>query len=292
MFGPLCAGGRLGVYAPKGSVPMSELKIKLELNKGRKGVPIDRLSKVTDEARKFFEMFAKDVDLGEGEWIAEKFTDGSVGFDNTFVGEATSRGMAVAQKALRHISDPHCTVDNLAYGIRRETFFQFGKIAEPLPLDDVLLIGLYNGQPEPEMRELSKERFLEIEREIVEKTTHYGGLRGVIIALFKGANTIWIHDLTTSERVVCAFEQSRYSEIWSLLESKDTVVNVEGWITQKPGEVKHLKIETIARVAEYQEGDLEKFFGVDPNFTGDMSTEDYMNTLRGEATEGDEPAAR
>ena len=33
---------------------------------------------------------------------------------------------------------------------------------------------------------------------------------------------------------------------------------------------------------EYQEGDLEKFFGIDPDFTGDMSTEDYLDNLRGD----------
>ena len=89
-------------YAQRGSVPMSELKIKLELNKGRKGVPIDRLAQVANEARKFFEMFAKDVELGDGEWVAEEFTNGSLGFDNTFVGEASARGLVVAPKALRH----------------------------------------------------------------------------------------------------------------------------------------------------------------------------------------------
>lgn len=263
---------------------MSELKIKLELNKGRRGVPIERLAKVVDEVRKFFDMLAADVELGKGEWIAEKFADGSMVFDNTFVGDTTNRAVVTAQKALKHLSDPRCTADDLAYGIRRETFYQFGRMAAPLPVDDALFIGVYtDGQPEPEMRELSKERFFEIEREIVEKTTRYGGLRGVITALFKGANTIWIHDLGTHEKIVCSFDPARYNEIWGLLESKDAVVNVEGWITQKPSEVSHLIIETIAPVAEYQAGDLEKFFGIDPNFTGDMSTEDYLEALRGES---------
>jgi len=69
------------------------------------------------------------------------------------------------------------------------------------------------------------------------------------------------------------------------LETKDAVVNVEGWIKRKPGELDHLKIEIIDPSAEYREGDLEKFFGIDPDFTGDMSTEEYLNDLRGETTE-------
>ena len=246
-------------------------------------MPIERLVKVADEARKFLDMLSADVELGKGEWIAEKFTDGSCIFDSAFVGDVTNRAIAIAQKAVIHLSDPSCTVDNLAYGIRRETFYQFGRMAAPLPLDDAVFIGVYtDDKPEPEMRELSKERFFEIEREIVEKTTRYGSLRGVITALFKGGNTIWVRDLTTREKIVCSFSAARYCEIWKLLESKDAVVNVEGWITQKPGEESHLTIETIKPAAEYQAGDLEKFFGIDPTFTGGMSTEDYLEALRGE----------
>lgn len=34
--------------------------------------------------------------------------------------------------------------------------------------------------------------------------------------------------------------------------------------------------------AEYREGDLEKFFGIDPDFTGGMATDDYVDELRGD----------
>lgn len=33
---------------------------------------------------------------------------------------------------------------------------------------------------------------------------------------------------------------------------------------------------------EYREGDLEKYFGADPDFTGGLSTEEYLNRVRGE----------
>lgn len=265
---------------------MSRLKIKLELNKGRIGVPLERLVKVADEARKFLEMLTKDIELGDGQWIAERFTNNSLAFDNTYVGDATSRNLAIAQRALRHITDPKRTPDDLRFGIRRETLFQYGKMASPLPADDVLLVGLYKDADEPdEIRSLSKERFLEIERQVVERTTHYGGLQGLITALFKAQNTIWVHDISTGARVVCQFASAEYDKIWELLKARDAIVNVEGWIRRKPGEVDHLKIETISPSAEYQEGDLEKFFGLDPHFTGDLSTDDYADDLRGDTTE-------
>jgi hypothetical protein len=264
---------------------MAELKIKLEVNRGRKGVPLKRLIRIADEARKFLEMFAKDTQLGEGEWIAERFTNGSVGYDNTFFGETTRKSLVQAQKALAHITDPKRTSDDLGYGLSRETFFQYGKIAESLPIDDVMSIGLYNGHDEPEWRELSRRRFLEIEQEITERATHYGGVKGVITAFFKSFNTVWIHELSTRARVICKFQPSEYEKIWKLLESKDAIVNVEGWITHLPSQERHLTIETISPVVQYIEGDLEKFFGIDPDFTGAMSTGEYIDGLRGETVD-------
>ena len=119
----------------------------------------------------------------------------------------------------------------------------------------------------------------------MERTRHYGGLQGVITALFKGANTVWVRDLSTGNKVVCEFRTDQYDLIWELFGPRDAIVNVEGWITHKPGEDSHLEIAMIAASAEYQEGDLEKFFGLDSNFTGEMSTEEYLDDLRGESTE-------
>jgi len=264
---------------------MSELKIKLELNKGRVGVPLEQLARVARESRRFFEMFARDVDLGEGEWIAQRFTNGSLGYDNTFRGETTDRALAVANRAFRHLMKPERTPEDLGFGIQPETFFQFGKIAASLPPNEVLFIGVYDGEPEPEMQALSRERFLEIEQQIVQRTTHYGGLQGAIIALFKGSNTIWVHDRSRQAKVVCEFTDNDYGQIWELLKSQDAIVSVEGWITKRPGKDDHLKIQTIGPAAEYQTGDLEKFFGLDPQFTGDMSTDDYLDDLRGDTSE-------
>src|SRR5947207_12988200 len=100
---------------------MSDLKIKVVLNKGRQGVPIKRLVRVADEARKFLEMFAKDVGLGEGGWIAEHFTNTSVGYGGTFIGESNTRTISVAQKALMLITGAKRSADDLQYALTRQT---------------------------------------------------------------------------------------------------------------------------------------------------------------------------
>lgn len=264
---------------------MSQLRVKIELNKGRHGIPLHRLVEVAKEAEKFFEMFADDMHLSKGEWIAENFQNGSLGYDVNFVGEITEPVITTARKALKHITDPQTTPDDLSFGIRKETFLQLAKIASPIEADDLIGIGLYNGQPEPEMRELSKQRSLDIERQIVQTVVQYGGLQGVITALFKGSFILWIVELSTGTRVSCNFPPHMYNKVWELLKARDAIVKVEGWITHKRGEIAHLDILSISEAAEYQEGDLEKFFGCDPHFTGNLNTAEYIDDLRGEITE-------
>jgi len=265
---------------------MAQLRVKIELNKGRHGIPIHKLAQVAEEAEKFFQMFAEDLGLKKGEWIADNFTNGSLSFDTNYVGTAPDPLILTSQKAFDLITDPSTSPDDLKYGISKKTFLQFARMAAPVDADDSVHIGLYNGQPDmPKMRELTKQRFIEIEKEIIQTIEQYGGVQGIITALFKDSNTFWIRELSTGNIVSCIFPLSMYTLVWKMLESKDAVVNVEGWKIVTNGRVEHLKVTTITPSPEYQEGDLEQFFGCDTNFTGNLSTEEYIDDLRGENTE-------
>ncbi|MBA2735649.1 MAG: hypothetical protein H0U50_02565 [Pyrinomonadaceae bacterium] len=264
---------------------MAQFRIKLELNKGRHGIPLQRLANIAKEAEKFLEMFSQDVKLEKNGWIADNFENGSLMYDVNYVGESEPHNIAVAHKAFEQITDIKTTPDELDFGIRKETFWQFAQIANHIEADDYIGIGLYKGEDVPEIKELSKERSLEIERQIAQRVVEFGGIQGEITALIKGSNHLWINDFATNNRVVCTFKGEMYSQVWQLLKSQDTVVNVEGWITKDNGKVIDFVIEKISSAVVYQEGDLEKLFGCDPNFTGELSTEEYVAKLRDEESE-------
>jgi len=265
---------------------MANFRVRIEMNKGRHGVPIHRLAEIAKEAEKFFQMFAADLGLEKGEWIADNFTDGSVGFDTNYVGTAPDLTLRTGQKAFELLTQPSTSPDDLKFGVRKETFLQFARMAAPVDADDFISIGLYNGQPKPPMRELTKKRFIEIEKEIVQTVEQYGGAQGIITAFFKDSNTFWLRELSTGNRISCIFHVKDYKRVWQMLEGKDAIVKVEGWKIVTNGKLEHLKVVTISPAPEYQEGDLDKFFGCDPGFTGDLSTEEYLDDLRGESTEG------
>ncbi|MCY7347584.1 MAG: hypothetical protein LH614_15380 [Pyrinomonadaceae bacterium] len=249
---------------------------------------MQRLASIAKEAEKFFEMFAEDLKLDKEGWVADNFENGSLRYDVKYIGEFAPQVIANAHKAFEQITDETITPDDLDFGIRKETYWQFAQIANPIEADDSIGISLYDKNTDSieNTTELSKERSLEIKKQIEQTVIEFGGLQGEITAFFKGNNHLWIKDSITNNRVVCTFKQEIYKQVWQLLKSQDTIVNVEGWITRKNGEVEHLLIEKIDSAAIYQQGDLEKFFGCDPNFTGNLSTEDFLSELRSE--DGDE----
>lgn len=259
---------------------MAQFRIKLELNKGRHGIPLQRLANIAKETEKFLEMFSEDVKLEKNGWIAENFENGSLMYDVNYVGESVPHNLVIAQKAFEQITNVSTTSDELDFGVRKETFWQFAQIANHIEADDYIGIGLYKDNNLIEIKELSKERALEIERQITQRFVEFGGIQGEITALIKGSNHLWINDFATSNRIVCTFKGDMYNQIWQLLKTQDTVVNVEGWITRDNGKIVSFIIEKISPAVIYQEGDLNKFFGCDPEFTGELSTEEYLTKLR------------
>lgn len=260
---------------------MSEITLKIELNKGRRGIVMQKLAKIAEETEKFLESFAADVNLSKIEWLADNFENGSVIFEVHYAGIADPNLIALGKKALAHVINPKTTFEALDFGISQQTLLHFAKIAHPLDIDDYIGIGTWNGDSKFHMEKLTKERANQIEQQANQLLEQYAGFQGTITALFKENNSCWLVDYLTGKRVVCHFKPAQYSKIWKLLERRDALVNVEGWYLTK-GSEKWLRVQEIRELPEYQDGDIDKFFGCDKSFTGDKTTEEFLEDLRGE----------
>lgn len=262
---------------------MDSLRIKITLNKGRHGIAVEKLADIAKEAERFLECFSADMQLGKGDWIAEKFRNGSVIFDLVYAGEAENAALQTSVKALKHMADPKTKVEDLGFGLSKTTFLQFARMASPIETDDAIGIGIYNSRPRPKNYTLSKQRAIQIEKQIMQRVEQYGSVQGTITALFKGEkSTLWIVEKLTNRRIVCTYAPHLYKKIYTLLEDRDSLVNAEGWMTIINGEIEKLAIKTIDILEAYRDGDLEKLFGSDPDFTGDLTTEEYIDEIRRE----------
>ena len=258
-----------------------EIILKIELNKGRRGIVLQKLSKIVEETEKFLESFAEDMNLSKTEWLAEKFDNGSVEWQNLYLGPGEPKQIAFSKKALDDLVSPESTFDSVSsFGVTQKTYLQLAKIAQPLEVDEFIGVGTMNGDGF-RMQELTKKRAIRMELEVSRSIEEYAGFHGTITALFKDNNSCWLKDYLTGNRIVCSFRPSLYSTIWRLLEKRDGLVNVEGWYQINKNESR-LKIEGISELPQYEEGDIEAFFGCDKDFTGDMTTEQYLENIREE----------
>lgn len=258
-----------------------EIILKIELNKGRRGIAMHKFAKIVEEAEKFLESFAEDVNLSKTEWLADSFENNSVDWQVHYAGIAEPSVLEFGKKALAHVINPETTFETLGYGLREKTLLHFAQMAHPLDIDDYVGVGTMNGHRDFDMKQLTKERAMWIEQQANRIIEEYAGFQGTITALFKDNNSCWLKEYLTGNRVVCEFKPYLYSTIWKLLERREALVNVEGWYLIK-GNESRLRIEDIKELPDYQDGDIDKFFGCDKTFTDDKSTEEFLEELRGE----------
>ena len=138
---------------------MSRLRVRIELNRGGVGVPLEKLASVVQQAQAFFRMLGDDVhiDQRQGEWLGFDFDHESLNFTAEFVGPVTAD----------QVAEFHSAFDGTT-PLRRDTIAQFARIADAIEEDEVIGFGLYlnQGEDPAEWRCLSRRDALRITDEI------------------------------------------------------------------------------------------------------------------------------
>ena len=139
---------------------MARLRVRVELNRGGQGVPLNKLASVVGEAQKFFHLLAEDVhiDKGKGEWLGFEFDNESLNFTAEYVGPVTAEQVSAFYAAFDGTTS-----------LRRGTIAQFARITEAVGEDELIGFGLYqsdDGAEPSEWRCLSRRDALRIAGEI------------------------------------------------------------------------------------------------------------------------------
>jgi TonB family protein len=120
---------------------MNRLRVRVELNRRKAGVPMEELVSVVDETRKFFHLLAEDVQIesGRGEWLASNFDPESLNFTAEYEGAASTEQVQAFGSAFSGTTS-----------LRRETIAQFTRIADFIGEDELVGFGLYQSDQETE----------------------------------------------------------------------------------------------------------------------------------------------
>jgi hypothetical protein len=282
---------------------MSDLRLRIELNKGGIGISFHKLAEISVEAEKFLRMIIADVDRRiTGTWIAKDFDNNSVDFTAEFSGTITQEQAVLCSNALDATMKEDFDFGVLEqHRVRRATLLQYTKIAKPIAPDEAIYFAILNGhkkkdeekpdgKPADEKRHvLTKDHSITLAQRIklTDTVSFEGSIQGVMTALFKD-QAIYskphfrLRELATGELISCYYTSDLYETIVYGLHNKDSVVHVAGTILASRTERKPLSIQVKKiQVAEtYQSGDLEKFIGCAPEATGEASTEEFIAAIR------------
>src|SRR5690606_37376735 len=167
----------------------NQLKIRVEFNKGRVGMPLPKLAAAAAQTVRFLGLIARDLrlDAPTTEWLAERFENGSVDFDCRLATPLAPPTLDLGRRAFRQVFTHRFDDPEIASLIGADTRRQFARIAEPLDSDETARFGLYsdNDDAPEEWFVLGHERMDEFTEASSGPRSSWGEVQGVVHAFFK-----------------------------------------------------------------------------------------------------------
>jgi hypothetical protein len=269
---------------------MSRLRVKLILNEGGEGVPLAQLSDIADEAEKFLRYLAQDAGLTvqRGDWLARNFVNASVRFD-------IERETSVPLDEVREFNRKFEIVDAIKAGaakmndeVRHRTLVQFAKVAESLGPHEKLAFGLYrpndtDEDPPYKFAPLSKREATQLAGMLSEEITYSGTIQGHVHSIGVAELFFQLRRLRTNELIRCEFKEDLYPQVIEACERRNSKLFVHGRITVRRVDrhVSIIKVDRLKAAPQLSEERYQAFFGSDPDYTGDLSSEEFAERSLG-----------
>lgn len=265
-----------------------EIKIPIELFKGKESFPLRMLGDIVREIEKFFKMLGEDVQIeaDSGEWLITNVKGGSL------TGTAFKAGVPEAKAKLylhnykQIIEDPIGRKHNNL--ISRRTRRQLANIGKNLNPGDAINFGVIDEKSKVTWHSLSKETSLEIIETVEKQIIYRGSIQGTIhdIQIESRPYYFNIRELSTQKLIRCEYNGKLYEEIWKTLKKRTGIIYVSGLITanQVDEKIEYIKLESandIILAPEYKHGDLQKFIGCCPTLLGKKNLQAWINEVRG-----------
>ncbi|MEO0036746.1 MAG: hypothetical protein RLZZ501_2769, partial [Pseudomonadota bacterium] len=211
---------------------MANLRVRILINEGREGAPLDKLGQIADAAERFLRLLAHDVGISipKGEWVAENFKNGSIFFDAMHLADYDLSQVSLFNRGIDDVTrfDPdQDRVDGVASA---ETIRQFARIADPLSIDDRVSFGVYEPDADEPDRwhPLTKSSALKIAKKLDEVVEYQGSIQGKMHALFASDFYFKLRHALGGELINCYFERELYNDVINALARQEALVYVWG----------------------------------------------------------------
>ena len=269
---------------------MAGLKLRVQFNPGRTGAPMDKLGEFATQTEKFLRSLT--IDLGvaakKGLWLATRFTNGSVEFDTEFA-EALKEAEEIKGKQALALILGESTLAAIEQGlVSVGTVAEFSRIGKSLDPDGYFLMGVYQGdEPEPaDFKKVTYRKTAELRQLLEAPFVTSGTVQGIFHSWHPGADDPFfnVRELSTGQLVRCEYSADMYAKVHQATKDRDSVVLVYGtaeW-DRATNLIVTLKVTDIETVKSLLPHEFEMMAGIAPNFTGAMSTAEYIAWIRGD----------
>jgi hypothetical protein len=244
---------------------MSHLRLRIKLNKGKRGIPLQKLERIVSETRKFLISTSHDLDImSPDNWVGVDFRNGSLLYTNE---SAALVGPAQLQSFNQSVT--LLSKGQAAPRLQPATIERFFGIFEALEAREELNLGIYpEGSDRPKWLKVTREiALLPLVRSELPIRESIGALQGTLHTWFRASDPPYftLRVLSTQDLVKCFYEDSDYEAVLQAVKEKNQVVHVHGRIfTETAGRsVDHVAADRIVPAEPFTFDDLEKFLNGD-----------------------------
>lgn len=167
------------------------------------------------------------------------------------------------------------------------TALEFAKLGTLIDPDEVIGLGIYGRErTKPKWRRISYAKTAEIRAQLEAPVPAYGAVQGIIHSLQKEVRRPFflVRELATDDLVSCFYPTRLYSDVVDALRERTAVLHIAGDTVydRATRSIVELRVDRIDKTRMLSSEEFEKFFGSMPEFTGELSTDEYIDAIREE----------
>jgi hypothetical protein len=234
--------------------------LRICFNKGREGVPLDKLEKIIDEMRRFLASASEDIELVEPNgWTGTEFKSGSIEFTSVY-------SNVVEPPKLSRFNDAMLALGRSEFppSLDESTANQFFELASLLDAEEKADMAVFADDGSAISFDVSRATALAAQSlEILPFREALGAIQGTIHSLHNGSKPPYftLRELSTRHLVNCFYRPEDYPGVIKALHAEGQVVHVKGTIITdtRRREIKHIRVKELILSEPYGYEDVERF---------------------------------
>jgi hypothetical protein len=262
---------------------VAKLKIRFVLNKGRRGAPLGKLGRISEQVEKFLRALTTDCGISPkpGEWIAADFENHSVQFDAEFQGAVDTGIAQVFESKMEFLADFDPERDGFNGVIKESTALEYAKIGQMIDPDEEIGVGILPHRGgSPKWRSITYSKSETLKARVEFPIASFGSIQGIIHSWFKEVPVPYFNfrELSTSALVRVEYRQSQYESIAKAIQERNMVLMISGecYFDRVDRSVLKMRLERISETVNLSTSDFDQLFGAFAAFEQDVDWEEAL----------------